>query len=154
MTEYFTSALLKQQLDCCIALVENVQVPRNADSEPVTLRLAAVQGGTLVSVVLNLTNGEPVPEAWCRLTTSSGVRFDHGQKRDDEGVMRINNLPSGKDTSKKIISIVASLAYMSFIFRGARELGFRKKIRKRPFTGAFTNFLYVQCAKRITKLII
>ncbi len=78
-----------------IALVEDVQVPRNGDSEPVTLRLGAVQGGTLVSVVLNLTNGEPVPEAWCHLTTSSGVRFDHGQKRDDEGVMRINNIPPG-----------------------------------------------------------
>jgi len=78
-----------------IALVENIQVPRNADSELVTLRLGAVQGGTLVSVVLNLTNGEPVPEAWCHLATSSGVRFDHGQKRDDEGVMRINNIPPG-----------------------------------------------------------
>jgi hypothetical protein len=78
-----------------IALVEDVQVPRNGDSEPVTLRLGAVQGGTLVSVALNLTNGEPVPKAWCRLATSSGVRVDHGQKRDDEGVMRIKNIPPG-----------------------------------------------------------
>lgn len=81
--------------DLGIALAENVKVPHNADSERVTLRLGAVQGATLVSVVLNLTNGEPVPEAWCFLTTSSGVRFDHGQKRDEEGVMRISNIPPG-----------------------------------------------------------
>jgi len=82
--------------DLGVAVLENVLVPRNADSEPVLLRLGSTEGGTLVSVALNLSSGKPVPEAWCRLTNEAGVGFDHGQKRDEQGVMRIPNISPGK----------------------------------------------------------
>jgi len=78
-----------------LVLVENVIVPDNADSAPVLLRLEKGKGGTLVSVALNLTNAQPVPEAWCYLTTAQGVRFDHGKDRGPDGVITIPNIPSG-----------------------------------------------------------
>jgi protocatechuate 3,4-dioxygenase beta subunit len=91
-TSYAVSASKK---DMGLVLVENVLVPENADSAPVLLRLDAGKGGTLVSVALNLTNGQPVPEAWCYLTTSEGVRFDHGKTRGQDGVVTIPNIPAG-----------------------------------------------------------
>ncbi|MBN1901029.1 carboxypeptidase regulatory-like domain-containing protein, partial [Candidatus Sumerlaeota bacterium] len=91
-TSYAVSASKK---DMGLVLVENVMVPENADSAPVLLRLDAGKGGTLVSVALNLTNGQPVPEAWCYLTTAEGVRFDHGSQRGEDGVITIPNIPAG-----------------------------------------------------------
>ena len=81
--------------DLGVALVENVIVPANGDSAPVILKIGEKEGGTLVSVALNLTNGQPVPEAWCYLSTPQGTRFEHGQKRGTDGVMRIPNIPAG-----------------------------------------------------------
>jgi protocatechuate 3,4-dioxygenase beta subunit len=81
--------------DTGFTFVENVFVQVNADSEPVFLRLDSGKGGTLVSVAMNLTNGQPVPEAWCYLTTAEGLRIDHGRKRSEDGVITITNIPVG-----------------------------------------------------------
>jgi len=75
--------------------VENVLVPSSGDSMPVILKIGEKEGGTLVSVALNYTNGQPVPEAWCYLSTPQGTRFEHGRKRGTDGVMRISNIPAG-----------------------------------------------------------
>jgi len=91
-TSYAVSASKK---DFGLDLAENVVVPDNGDSAPVLLRLEKGKGGTLVSVALNLTNAEPVPEAWCYLTTAQGVRFDHGRERGQDGVITIPNIPAG-----------------------------------------------------------
>lgn len=91
-TSYAVSASKK---DLGLVLVENVVVPENADSAPVLLKLDEGKGGTLVSVALNLTNAQPVPEAWCYLTTAEGVRFDHGKQRGQDGIITITNIPAG-----------------------------------------------------------
>lgn len=75
--------------------MENVLVPSSGDSMPVILKIGEKEGGTLVSVALNYTNGQPVPEAWCYLSTPQGTRFEHGRKRGTDGVMRISNIPAG-----------------------------------------------------------
>jgi len=81
--------------DLGMDLVENVIVPENAPSRPVTLYLGSDAGGSLVSLALDLDGGKPLPEAWCRLTTAAGTRFHHGQTRDSDGILRIENIPSG-----------------------------------------------------------
>jgi len=91
-SSYAVSASKK---DMGLALVENVVVPENADSSPVLFKIDAGKGGTLVSVALNLGNGQPVPEAWCYLTTAEGARFDHGRQRGQDGVITIPNIPAG-----------------------------------------------------------
>ena len=91
-TSYAVSATKK---DLGLVLVENIVVPDDGDSAPVLLRLEKGKGGTLVSVALNLTDANPVPEAWCYLTTAEGVRFDHGKERGKDGVITIPNIPAG-----------------------------------------------------------
>jgi hypothetical protein len=78
---------------------DNVSVPENGDSAPVNLKLLAGQTGTLVSVALNMTNSQPIPEAWCILSTPSG-NFDHGKTRDSDGVLTIPDLPVGTYTAQ------------------------------------------------------
>jgi uncharacterized GH25 family protein len=88
-------AVSASKKDMGFVFAENIFVPENADSEPVLLRLDSGKGGTLVSVAMNLTNGQPLPEAWCHLTTEEGVRIDHGKKRGQDGVITISNIPVG-----------------------------------------------------------
>ncbi len=77
------------------AIAEGVNLPADADSPAVRLRLSSEDTGTVVSIALNYTNSQPVPEAWCYLFTASG-RFDHGQTRDAQGSMTIPDVPVGK----------------------------------------------------------
>ncbi len=76
------------------ASVQGVKVPVDGDSDEAILRLGATGGGTLISVALNLTNGEPIKDAWCYISTSEG-NFYHGQKRNDDGVLHIPNILAG-----------------------------------------------------------
>lgn len=73
--------------------VEDVVVPEEGDAPPVTLRLKG--GGTLRSVVLNMTTGNPVPTAWCNLYTAGGL-FNHSARRDNKGEMIIRDIPPGQ----------------------------------------------------------
>jgi len=69
------------------------------DGQTAAVRLQlSHEGGTLVSVALNYTNGQPVPDAWCYLHGENGP-FTHSAKRDAGGVMTITNIPPGKYTT-------------------------------------------------------
>jgi hypothetical protein len=76
------------------APAQQVEVPSRGESARVTLKLAAEQTGTVVSVALNYSNSQPVPEAWCYLNAPTG-RFEHGQQRDAQGVVTIQSVPVG-----------------------------------------------------------
>jgi hypothetical protein len=76
------------------APAQQVEVPSRGESARVTLKLSAEQTGIVVSVALNYTNGQPVPEAWCYLNAPTG-RFEHGQPRDSQGVVTIQGVPVG-----------------------------------------------------------
>lgn len=75
--------------------IAEVDLSETGDSQPVELRLGSEGTGTLVSTALDYSNGVPLPQAWCLLSTQYG-RMGHGQQRNDQGVMRIENLPAGK----------------------------------------------------------
>jgi len=87
----YTVFALKERL--VIGLVENVIVPSSGDSAPVIIKIGEKENGALVSVALNAANGAPVSEAWCYLSSQAGARFEHGQNRGADGVMRIPNIP-------------------------------------------------------------
>lgn len=76
-----------------LAMAHNVTVPNEGDSEPVVLVMGA-GGGTIVSTALSMTNGAPIKEAWLILSNEAG-RYDHGQTRGDDGVLKIENVPPG-----------------------------------------------------------
>lgn len=73
---------------------DGVSVPENGVSNQVTLQLDASKTGTLVSTAFNMTNGQPVPEAWCILSTPAG-NINHGKTRGADGVVTIPDLPAG-----------------------------------------------------------
>ncbi len=77
------------------AIVQDVEVPIDRDSEKVILQLTATDVGTLVSVTLNLDTGEPIKNADCFIITTDGSSYRHGQKRNDKGILRIPNIPAG-----------------------------------------------------------
>jgi hypothetical protein len=76
------------------ATADGQQIPAAGNPAPVVLRLVPPDGGTLVSVALNMTNSLPVKEAWCYLFSPTGV-FEHGRTRDDTGRMTIPDIPPG-----------------------------------------------------------
>jgi hypothetical protein len=51
-------------------------------------------GGTLVSVALDIETGRGIPEAWCHLSNAQG-RYPHGATRKSDGTMTIENIPEG-----------------------------------------------------------
>jgi large repetitive protein len=75
-------------------LIENIAVPENGDPVQVVLHLEK-EGGTLISLALNISDGNPLPGAWCNLFTLQGVAFNHSTPRDTEGIMEIPNIPPG-----------------------------------------------------------
>ena len=74
-------------------ILNNVVVPADGEPPPVTIRMVS-DGGTLVSVALDMTTGAPVKQAWCYLFSESG-RYDHGATRGADGVMTIDGIPPG-----------------------------------------------------------
>ncbi|MBX7245353.1 MAG: carboxypeptidase regulatory-like domain-containing protein [Candidatus Sumerlaeaceae bacterium] len=68
-----------------------VNVVEGSEHPPVRLVLEA-NGGTLVSTALNLSNGQPVPSAWCYLVGPEG-QIRHTARRGDDGIMTITNIP-------------------------------------------------------------
>lgn len=70
-------------------------LPQQGDSSPALLTVACQTGGSLVSLALNMSTGAPLPEAWCTITSEHGS-FDHGCRRDKQGVLRVENLPPGR----------------------------------------------------------
>jgi hypothetical protein len=78
-----------------MAKIVEVTVPDSGDSRPVLLKAGSRETGALVSTALNFSDGKPIPDAWCLLTTPYG-RMGHGQHRGSDGVMRIGQLPVGK----------------------------------------------------------
>lgn len=73
----------------------NVTISANGSAAE-TITLEAGAGGTLISTALNMSNGKPVPTAWCYLFNEQGQMFEHGSQRDELGVMKIENIPAGK----------------------------------------------------------
>lgn len=72
---------------------QTVNISDESLPPPLRIRLET-SGGTLISTALN-TEKQPLAEAWCYLTKSDGTRFNHGQARNPDGVMRIENIPAG-----------------------------------------------------------
>ncbi|MBX7245529.1 MAG: carboxypeptidase regulatory-like domain-containing protein [Candidatus Sumerlaeaceae bacterium] len=76
------------------AVANSVAVPADGDAPEVVLKLTNT-GGTLISTALNLSNGQPIPEAWCTMSTNGG-QFQHNSTRDANGKMTIENIPPGQ----------------------------------------------------------
>lgn len=77
------------------AFVGGIAVTADAPNPaPLRLRLEKQSGGELVSTALQLDTGQPVPEAWCKVSSAKG-EYLHGQVRDDRGTVHIKNIPSG-----------------------------------------------------------
>lgn len=82
-----------------------IEVPEDGDSGEVILKLRR-GGGTLVSIAVAqmdstkhpIRAGDPIPLAWCRLTTETGAPYDHGLSRGDDGRLTIAELPPGQYT--------------------------------------------------------
>lgn len=56
----------------------------------------STDGGSLVSVALNMGTGLPIPQAWCYVFRPDGTVYEHGAQRDERGVLTIENMPAGK----------------------------------------------------------
>lgn len=73
--------------------VATVNVPESGDSELVTLTLKA-ETGTLVSTVLDFESGQPLRDAFLSISSDKG-RISVRQRRDEDGVLTITDLPPG-----------------------------------------------------------
>lgn len=91
-----TYGLTASKVDVGTAMKSNIQVSDNG-ATAVQLTLGT-DGGTLVSLSLNYTDGQPMPEPWCYLHSDSGP-YKHKAHRSAEGVMTITNIPPGVYTT-------------------------------------------------------
>ena len=62
-----------------------------------TVTLSGAATGSLTSTAIRLTDSQPIPRAWCRISSESGANYtDNNKGRDSNGVVTIENLPVGK----------------------------------------------------------
>lgn len=74
--------------------VVETQLPEQGDSQEVLLKIGTSEKGTLVSTAMNLDTGGPIANAYCNLTNAKG-RVSHSQRRGEDGVITIPDLPVG-----------------------------------------------------------
>lgn len=92
-----------------MAVRDGVEVPADGESAPVELRIDTSNGGTIISVVLNM-EGQPVEKAWCNLTSRGGGNLMHRARRGEDGAMKIVGIPPGTydmEVSGRIYSVVS-----------------------------------------------
>jgi uncharacterized surface anchored protein len=77
------------------ALISGIQLPEDSSKVSGLRVVLKKEGGTLVSVALDIETGWPIPDAWCHLSNDQG-RYLHGATRQSDGTMTIENIPPGK----------------------------------------------------------
>ena len=75
-----------------------VELGRDELIEDLRLVLGEEPTGTLVSIALRITDGQPVENAWCRVRAEDGRDYTPSgtQRRDADGALTIENLPAGE----------------------------------------------------------
>ncbi len=77
---------------------KTVELGRDELIEDLRLVLGEEPAGTLVSIALRMTDGQPVENAWCRVRAEDGRDYtpSGNQQRDADGALTIENLPAGE----------------------------------------------------------
>lgn len=91
-------AVTASKQDAGMAVAEGVQVGKDTPPAQLSLKLSR-QGGTLVSKALALETGEPILDAWCRVT-SIKTGLTRQAVADASGTIRIRDLPAGTYTAE------------------------------------------------------
>ncbi|MFH0793274.1 MAG: carboxypeptidase regulatory-like domain-containing protein, partial [bacterium] len=83
--------------DVGMARAENVEVPADADSAQIVLRIGGERSGTIVSKVFDLVTGAPITNSWARITSPPPQRdVDIIKRHDAEGGVEIGGILPGK----------------------------------------------------------
>lgn len=74
----------------------SIEVPSEDADFGTIIALRSSETGTLESIALRVSDGEPIPQAWCRVYTSEGINIaPNNSRRDNRGALLVKDLPVG-----------------------------------------------------------